>query len=465
MTRTQKKLVVIGLDCASPELIFEKWIDDLPNFRRLISSAVYGRLKSTIPPITIPAWASMLTGMSPGHLGVYGFRNRRSHKYGDESFAVSSSVRYPMIWELLSNFGKSSVVIGVPQTYPPKPFNGKLVSGLLTPGNQAPYTHPLSLKQELENKFGDIIFDIDHFRELDKRKLAERIREMSDQRFALADYLMQNSKWDFSIFVDMGPDRLHHGFWKYMDETHPKHNPDSPFADIIKDYYKHLDTLIGNLTAQLDPDTAVIIVSDHGAQAMHGGVCLNEWLRKKGLLTLKQEPEKPSPLNFDMIDWKNTKAWGYGGYCGRICLNVVNREPEGTVEQQDFEKMKNSIAENLISIKRPDGSPMNNRIFDPRKIYSPANGIPPDLIVYFDDLKWRSVGSVGTDSIYTFENDLGPDDANHSEYGIYILHSPHFNKSVSHESNLLNITPTILQYFNLPSPDRLIGQPITADFR
>src|SRR5439155_23923394 len=47
--------------------------------------------------------------------------------------------------------------------------------------------------------------------------------------------------------------------------------------------------------------------------------------------------------------------------------------------------------------------------------------VPPDLIVYFGDLNWRSVGSVGHGTVWTHENDTGPDDANHAQLGMAIF--------------------------------------------
>jgi predicted AlkP superfamily phosphohydrolase/phosphomutase len=66
------KVLVIGLDCASPELVFDKFQDSLPNLTRLRANGIYGNLKSCIPAITIPAWMVMMTGKSPGKLGLYG---------------------------------------------------------------------------------------------------------------------------------------------------------------------------------------------------------------------------------------------------------------------------------------------------------------------------------------------------------------------------------------------------------
>ena len=70
------RILVIGLDCAPPELMFDKFTDDMPNFKKLMSEGVYGELESVIPPITVPAWMCMMTSKTPGQLGYYGYRPR-----------------------------------------------------------------------------------------------------------------------------------------------------------------------------------------------------------------------------------------------------------------------------------------------------------------------------------------------------------------------------------------------------
>ncbi len=58
----KEKVVIIGLDCAAPWLVFDLFKDDLPNLSRLMQEGIYGDLKSTHPPITVPAWMAMMTG-------------------------------------------------------------------------------------------------------------------------------------------------------------------------------------------------------------------------------------------------------------------------------------------------------------------------------------------------------------------------------------------------------------------
>ena len=175
------------------------------------------------------------------------------------------------------------------------------------------------------------------------------------------------------------------------------------------------------MLACVDEDTTVLVVSDHGAKRMDGGICVNEWLRQHGYLTLKTEPQGITRWTADLVDWKKTKAWGEGGYYARIFINVEGREPNGTVSDQDYESIRYELKEKLEAIVDEEGHNINTRVFKPEAVYRECRNIPPDLIVYFGNLFWRSVGSVGYNSIYTYENDTGPDDCNHAEMGMFIM--------------------------------------------
>jgi len=118
---SKKKVLVIGLDCAAPELVFDMWLDKLPNFKRLAEEGVWGPLKSTIPPITVPAWQCMVTSKNPGQLGIFGFRNRSEYSYDNFWIANSEAIKEPAVWDVVSREGHKVGLVGVPQTYPPKP--------------------------------------------------------------------------------------------------------------------------------------------------------------------------------------------------------------------------------------------------------------------------------------------------------------------------------------------------------
>ena len=115
------KAAVIGLDCAAPALVFDRWRDELPNLNRLMEAGTWGPLRSVDPPITVPAWTCMMSGRDPGELGIYGFRNRADYGYHSLTVADSRAVHVDRVWDHLGRAGRHVIVVGVPQTSPPVP--------------------------------------------------------------------------------------------------------------------------------------------------------------------------------------------------------------------------------------------------------------------------------------------------------------------------------------------------------
>jgi predicted AlkP superfamily phosphohydrolase/phosphomutase len=453
------KAFVIGIDCGEPSLVFERWRHCLPNLSRLMEGGTYGELTSTIPAITVPAWASMLSSKDPGQLGFYGFRNRADYSYERMSIATARSIKVPRAWNLISAAGKTVVVAGVPQTYPVEPVNGALISSFLTPSTQSQYTHPPELKSEIAGLLdGDYMFDVAQFRTENKDNLLEQIYQMAGRQHTVVKHLMTSVPWDFFMHVDMGVDRMHHGFWKYFDATHPKHEPGNPYEHAIRDYYIHLDAQIGERLALLDDDTAVLVVSDHGAKPMVGGICFNEWLVQEGYLVLEHQPPGIVPLEKCEIDWSRTRAWGSGGYYARLFLNVKGREPEGIIEPEDYERVRDELAERIAAITDTEGNGIGSVAYKPQELYREVNNIAPDLIVYFGNLSWRSLGSLGTGTVHTFENDTGPDDANHAQEGLYIYYHPHrAGQGAGPRRHLMDVAPTVLDLVGVDVPGDMRG--------
>jgi predicted AlkP superfamily phosphohydrolase/phosphomutase len=455
-------MIIIGLDCAAPELVFDRWIDELPNMRKLRDEGVHGKIKSTIPPITVPAWMSMMTSKDPGQLGVYGFRNRKSYNYFDFYIATSSAIKEKIAWQYLSDEGIKVGLLGVPQTYPPKPVNGFLVSGFLTPDTDSRYTYPDELKNQIESVVGNYIIDAEEYRTEQKDVLLSTIYEMTEKRFKLAGHFLDKERPEFFMMVEMGTDRIHHGFWKYFDEEHSKYVPDSKYKNAIRDYYQLIDDRIGSLLSFVDDRTSVMIVSDHGAKKMDGAINVNDWLEREGYLTRNQRPDEPARLEDVDVDWSKTKAWGMGGYYGRVFINVKGREPKGIVDPGDYERVRDELIAKLEGIVDENGRNIGTKVHKPQDIYKAESyDYAPDLIVLFGDLFWRSTGSIGHGSIYSYETEVGPDDAVHSQYGMFILYNPQKNyKGLRKGVELLDGAPTILDSFGLRIPEDMLGKVI-----
>jgi predicted AlkP superfamily phosphohydrolase/phosphomutase len=442
------KTLIIGLDCVPPEFVFQRF--PMPALKGLMRRGSYGALRSVVPPITVPAWACMMTGVDPGGLGIYGFRNRKDFTYDGLTMVTSASVPQPAIWDQLGEIDRDSIVIGVPPSYPPRPIRGHMVSCFMTPSANSMYTFPSSLKAELEGRFGPYLFDVTEFRTEDKSALLQRVHAVTKQKFAIARYLMTTKPWDLCAFVDMGPDRLHHGFWKYWDPEHIRYRPGNPFGRVFEEYYAALDEEIAGVLALVAEETAVLVVSDHGAKRMDGGICVNEWLRREGYLVLKDVPSQARSLAPSLIDWSKTTAWGEGGYYSRISLNVRGREPHGIVERGAYEHVRDELIAGLEALGDEQGRPLGTRVYRPEALYQTSKNIPPDLLALFGDLHWRSVGSVGLGSVWTRSNDLGPDDANHAQYGMFIAVGFPLPPGEVSGLQILDIAPLLRRVLDVP---------------
>lgn len=459
------KILVIGLDCAAPELLLGD--DALGNIRQLMEAGAYGRLESVIPPITVPAWMCMATSQDPGSLGVYGFRNRTDHSYDRLETANADWFRAVTVWDQIAMQGGRSVLLGVPPSYPTKRVNGIRVGCFLTPDTEThAYTHPPELKDEIAGLVGHYPVDVDDFRTDDKDRLREEILEMTGKHFEVARHLMRTRQWAYFQLVEIGLDRIQHGFWKHHDPEHVLHDPDNPYRDVVRDYYRYLDHEIGTLFELLDDDTAVLVVSDHGARALDGGFCINEWLIQQGLLALGGPyPDRPTMLDELTVDWDRTRVWSTGGYYGRIFMNVEGREPRGVIPADEYEATRADLREQLEATVGPDGRPLGTRVFVPDEVYADVRGVPPDLIVHFGDLAWRAVGSVGHGTVHVRENDTGPDDCNHAQYGAFVLAGPGIAPVGEIEGlRLLDVAPTLLELGGYDIPPSMQGRvlPVAA---
>jgi predicted AlkP superfamily phosphohydrolase/phosphomutase len=456
------RVAVIGLDCGTPQLLRELKAET-PNLHALMERGMHGELESITPPITVPAWACAMTGKTPGQLGIYGFRNRKDTSYDGLAIAHSGSVKEPAVWDLLGARGLRSLLIGVPPSFPPpKTFPGWRVGCFLTPPSAERFAYPQELEVEIAEELGpgtDYIFDIPDFRKAGYDVVLDQVFAMTERRFRVGRRLACEKPWDFFMLCEIAPDRLHHVFWQHYDPTHPLHEPGNPYETAFHDYYRFLDEQVGLLLEALPDDAITIVMSDHGARPMMGGICFNDWLIREGYLALTSVPDRVIPIKEAEIDWSRTVAWGDGGYYGRLFLNVKGREPQGVVEPARYEEVRDELVAKLEAMPGPDGEPLGTRVFKPQDVYPDVRGVAPDLIVYFGDLAWRSVGSVGNPSIYTYENDTGPDGANHDRAGIFAMTGlPGQPTGEVQGLRLVDVGPSILRLYGLEAPEGAVGR-------
>lgn len=452
------RLCMLGLDGLSPDLLFVDYWSQMPNFARLANSGRRQRLRSCEPPITVPAWACMMTGHNPGQLGCYGFHDRANRSYSERRLASSLSYMAPPLWTRLSWAQLRCRVLGVPQTYPVKPLLGTMVTGALTPDLALPYAvYPDHKATGLERCAPPYRCDVDDFRALTPEALVASVTALTEGTFAVVDDWLAQDDWDFFMAVDMGADRLQHGLWSLCRAEHPHFVAQHPLASALEDYYRKLDGYVGRAMDKLRPDDVLMVVSDHGAQAMHGGFALNDWLVAEGLLVLKQgwtPAEANTRFEPSAVDWPRTRAWADGGYVGRIYLNVRGREPEGLVDPNAIDAVCARITQGIKALPEHGHGP--HRVLRPEALYGETAHIAPDLLVYMGALRLRVLASLGHESLWPTTNDTGFDAANHAHDGVLVM-GP-CAPSDQAAASLYDIAPSVLRHFGLEVPTSMRGQ-------
>jgi len=392
-----KRVLVIGLDAATPDLLM-KWVEEgeLPTFAELIDNGVYGKLKSTVPPVTCPGWLSFMTGKNPGKLGIFDFVERAPHTY-ETRIVNFQSVHTKSLWKILGDEGKRVGVFNVPTTFPPEEVNGFIVSGW--PISQgAVFTYPSDLQSKLGMFVGgqegpDRTIMMATWRWFaGEDDCLKGLYGFTEREVRATRYLMNNYDWDFFMTVFTCMDPIQHFFWKYMDPEHPLYDPEKAekYGDEILKFYQKVDEILNELLKSVSDDTTIIIMSDHGAGPLHNFFNVNDWLSRKGFLVSKERKRFPylgslfklfkraldqvtylayalgllkvfyfvtdhsyylrtlikavraltgiipsvrRSLEEMNIDWSKTRAYSFGsGNVGRIYINVKGREPQGIVE-------------------------------------------------------------------------------------------------------------------------------------
>jgi len=454
----RKRMIVIGLDCAAPRLVFDLYRDAMPILSALMDRGTWGNLRSAEPPITVPAWTCMLSGRDAGELGLYGFRNRVPHETRLR-LADGSDVHVKRVWDWLGEQGYRVAPLFVPLTSPPTPVRGQMVSGFMWPGGDAPWCFPRELEDELIDRVGPYRADIENFRSDDLDRIYRDIVAMTEQHFEIAEQVWSSRQPDFMMTVEIGVDRFHHAFWRHIDPEHPHHEDANPWKSLGREYYQLLDERIGRLCAVAGEDTVIMVVSDHGARAMHGGFCINEWLIRKGYLSLRETPATWGPLDHSLVDWARTTAWAEGGYYARVFLNVAGREPAGIVAPDRVRAVRDELRRELEYAHNDRGERVPVLVRDPEQYYRQVRGFPPDLMVYFDELRLRAIGSVGSGRIVVEGNDSGPDGCNHDWDGIFVMSGGGTPaRGCVEGAEIYDVTPTILGAFGLARPPGILGR-------
>ncbi len=525
MTSTTPRLVIIGLDGATFDLI-HPWIaaGDLPNLQRLMAEGSWGPLESVVHPFTAQAWTSLVTGTQQGKHRVFDFWERDFNTYGFRLMNASHRA-LPALWNLLSQAGKDVIVVNVPQTYPPEPVRGVMVSGRDTPGLSTTYTYPPELKLELDRASSTpyVIVPNDWLwtqRGRPDLARAELLRE-ADVRFDATLHLMDTRPWDMVFFVVSATDGAAHFFWKYHDPNHPLYNPAEAalYGDTIREVYRRCDQRIGELLQRIESmsDVNVLVVSDHGQgplgpQAVH----LNLWLASQGMLEFRTSRNNQATLGertaivashavqrgkrwlyrqvgfqtltklrawwpdslrtrlgaetfFPGVNWYNTRAFSEE-LRGNIWINLAGRDPHGIVQPgAEYEALRDQIIAALPELTdAATGARPIRRVWRREELFhGPYLERFPDLIVeaeYADVFKPHGAYQGADAARQLTPAELGQIwiTGCHRSNGIFIAWGPDARPGGQVQgAALIDIAPTALHLLGQPVPVEMDGHVLT----
>ena len=494
------KTILIGIDGATPELI-NKWIESgkLKNFKKIKENGARGKLRSTIPPFSAPAWTSIVTGCNPGKHGIYGFESTGTL----EPHIINSRYRKAAaIWNLLTSIGMKSIIINVPGTYPPEKINGVIITGLLTPSKHSNFTYPSNLKKRLnENDLGEYKIEqlwLDDFsrsrmKKHTPEKLLNSIIKQMKSRSHICLRLMNEIDWDFSMIVLRGTDTVQHFLFDNKDK--------------LLSCYQEVDKIIGNIIDK-NPDASFFIVSDHGFDNIEMVFYPDNMLYMNNLLKPFNDPNKKLgslinllayrlinlflnflPQNFlrdskkikkllissssksALINFLETKAFSIADGRGiQICRK--DKYENGVVEPSDYEQIVDKILQLLIDLKdQKSGKKIIENVYRSKDIYGNDAKNPPDIVFDLDSgitsSEWirfpnkiRDILKYKKRSLpFLFYNDSAGRSGDHSKYGIFYAYGKGIKSNIEiNNISVEDVLPIIFTSLGIPIPNHIDGK-------
>jgi tetratricopeptide (TPR) repeat protein len=307
MSALAKKVLLIGWDAADWK-IANPLIDQglMPTLDDFINHGVIGNLATLRPILSPMLWNSIATGKRPDKHGILGFMEPDPQTGGVRP-VTSTSRKVKAIWNILTQRGYRTHVLGWFAGHPAEPINGISVSDLF-PYAVGPLDKPWPLPpgavypEDKRNLFAKLRMHPGEVTEaaiLPWIPLAAKIDQEKDkglQSFAkilsencsihnAATWILQNEPWDFLAVYYNGIDHFCHGFMHY----HPPRMEGIPeekfeiYKDVVNGAYRFHDMMLQTLLDLAGPETTVILVSDHGFHSDH--------LRPRGI---PMEPAGPA---------------------------------------------------------------------------------------------------------------------------------------------------------------------------
>jgi predicted AlkP superfamily phosphohydrolase/phosphomutase len=417
------RVAFVGID-GVPYSLVEDNPETFPNLHDVLSEGSGGAIDSIVPPESSACWPSLTTGVNPGETGVYGFQDREVGSY-DTYVPMGRDVQATRIWDRVDEAGREATVLNVPVTFPPQRNVQRMVSGFLSPDIEkaanpddvAEYLRSIDYRIDANAKLGH---------KDDKTEFVENAHETLDARQEAFLHYIEEDDWDLFFGVFMATDRLNHFLFKDYEQ-------DGEYAQEFLDFYEKLDGYLGDIRDALPEDVTLVVASDHGFTSEDYEVHLNTWLENEGWLSYEDD-------DHEELDDIASETRAYSFIPGRFYVNLEDREPRGSVAEDDYEDVRAELKEKIESLEGPDGRPVVDRVVEGEDAFDgDHDDIAPDLVAIPNhgfDLK---AGFSGTEAVFT----EGPRNGMHSfSNATLLVDDP--DVEVPEGTDLYDIAPTLL---------------------
>lgn len=480
--------LLIGLDGATFTVLdpyMERGV--MPFLAELSARGTRAVLRSIMPPLTPPAWTSLVTGKHPGQHGIFDFFQKEEAGSVYFSFASSQEVRSATIWTLASEQQRRITALNFPLTFPPPPVQGSIVPGGMMPWRQLRLgCHPPGLFERLQQIPGfnpremlDMELEIKAIDGCPDEEFADfvELHIRREQRWAeVLHHLMASDPADLMAVMFDGVDKLQHLCWRFID---PASYPEHPSAweremiTLCDRYFHSLDGLIAGIVEAAGPEATVVLASDHGFGPTRDVFHVNSWLERNGYLAWadgqdggdRGETEvgfAEMTRHVHALDWSRTVA--YAATPSSQGIQIVDRVPgsEEPMPGQVRAKLTEEIAAKLRDVRRPhDGARLVEEVWTREQAFAgPFEELGPDLSLVLAD--------GGTMSILPSETVVArrPEARGHHRWeGIFLAAGPGIRAGASvEELSIVDVAPLLLHQLGLPAPEDMAGSVPEAIF-
>ena len=483
-----QRALLIGLDGGTFSILDELIAEGImPCLSAIMASGARAELRSVIPPLTPPAWASLMTGQYPGNHGIFDFFRFDFENGRHLRVAQADDVRCETIWSIVSRHGLKATVLNFPLMFP-----GRRMSGYVVPG-WVPWRYlrlacqPPGLYDDVKNLPGfnprELAMDLSSEgkaiegsqTEDDYAAWIELHIRRERQWFEIVRHLMAKDPCHLTAVLFDGVDKLQHVCWRFLDPECFSAHP-SPWERTIRElcvsYFRQIDRFLGEIVGMAGPDPTILIASDHGFGRTAEVFYLNAWLEQHGYLTWADGDHgvnagetlglETMARRFYQVDWSRTTAHCPTPSSNGIYISVAGRGGKDGVPPEHYGRFRAQLADALRDFKDPvTGERVVTKIWTREEAFAGrCVGLAPDLTLALRDGGFVSV----LPSDVALRPRPEPCGTHHPE-GIFVAAGPGIRRGLSVSPlSIVDVAPMLLHLLGLPVPEDMQGRVPTELF-